>query len=279
MSRVLRIIFKKNFFLPKLRSKIAIINQIYLIEEFMREVYERVEDNTPISIEVDTDAIDMKHEFNMLFSVFVKPNLTGNTVDVYEECLELKESMIIAVEYEGNAKYVGTRIVDGWHEIYFYTSTAKELNTLVASLLGESGHMYESHVVKDKKWDFYEKQLFPTELDFAHIQSDKIILLLQDEGDDLAVPRDVEHYVSFETPTQKERFIENVQKDGFIFKDDIANDEFAHGVALVKSHDVTKKTLQEVVDSLFEKIKESHGYYEGWSTTLASQEGGNVTSV
>lgn len=238
----------------------------------MREVFSRVEDGSLFNIEVNVDAGELKDENPWLFSVFVKYDGINESSEAYEEFLETKESLIIAIEYEDKAHYVGSRVVDGWNEFYFCASTAKELNSMVTSVLKDTGYVYESNIIKDKKWNFYETQLFPTELEFIHIQSDKIIFLLVEEGEDLALARDVEHYVSFLTPTQKNRFLNTLELEGFAFKDDISSDEFEHGVALVKNHAVTEAVVRENVNALYEKIKEDQGYYEGWSTTLVSGE-------
>ena len=216
------------------------------------------------------DAGKYKEDYPWLFSVFIKYDGIDDSTDAYEEFLETKESLIIAVEYEDKAKYLGSRIVDGWSEFYFCTSTSKELDSMVTSMLKDSGYSYESNIVKDKKWGFYETQLFPRELELAHIQSDKIIFLLEEEGEDLTIARDVEHYVSFLTPTQKNRFINTLELDGFTFKDDISSEEFENGVALVKNHAVTEKEVKKVVEELFSKVKEDQGYYEGWSTILVN---------
>ena len=100
------------------------------------------------------------------------------------------------------------------------------------------------------------------------MQSEKIIFLLEEEGEDLDICRDVEHYASFITPTQKDKFLDTLELEGFSFKDDISSEEFENGVALVNNHSVTSEVVKEVVDTLFLKIKEQNGYYEGWSTTL-----------
>lgn len=236
----------------------------------MREIFSRVEDTTTFNIEVNIDAGDLKSDNSWLFSVFVKYDGLDNFSEAYEEFLETKESLIIAIEYEDKAHYLGSRIVDGWNEFYFCASTSKELNSMVTSILKDTGYAYESNIIKDKKWNFYELQLFPTELEFIHIQSEKIIFLLEEEGEDLEILRDVEHYVSFLTPTQKNRFLNTLELYGFSFKDDISTEEFEHGVALVKNHAVTNDVVKSVLNELYIKIKESQGFYEGWSTTLVN---------
>ena len=241
----------------------------------MREVFKRVEDDNELIIEVDVDAGKFKEDYKNLFSVFVKYSALDDSSQAYEEFLETKESLILAVEYEDKAKYLGSRVVDGWSEFYFCASSSKELNQLVTSILKDCGYIYESNVVTDAKWNFYETQLFPTELELIDIQSSKIIFLLQEENDDLNIKRDVEHYISFDTPTQKERFLNTLDINGFSFKDEISSEEFDNGIVLVKNHSVAEEKVKKNVHELFEKIKENQGYYEGWSTTLANEEKSN----
>jgi len=138
-------------------------------------------------------------------------------------------------------------------------------------MLKGSDYIYESNVVKDTKWDFHYKNLLPNALELAHIQSEKIIFLLEEEGDDLSVPRLVEHYLSFTTPTQKNRFVNTMDVEGFSFKDEIESDEFEHGIALVKEHSILSDDVKKNVEILFEAVQKEKGFYEGWSTTLASE--------
>ena len=238
----------------------------------MREIFERVEDGSSNFYEVDVDASEFKDTNPWLFSVFLKFDSCDETQDGFEEFLETRESLIIALESEGKVHYVGSRVLDGWNEFYFYSSDSKELNSMSTAILKESGYVYESNVVRDNKWNLYETQLFPTELEQHNIQTAKIVFLLEEEGDDLSVPRGVEHYVSFETPTQKNRFINTLAIDGFSLKDEISSEEFEHGVALIKEHAVTCEEVSKVVVELFEFVNKEGGYYEGWSTTLVSSD-------
>lgn len=238
----------------------------------MREFFKRSVDGSLVTIEVDLDADQYKKDNPWLFSIFIKYDGSDDTKDDYKYFLELKESLIIAIEHDENAHFLGSRVVDGWSELYFCASSSKELSSTASMILSPTNYVYESNAVKDAKWDFYELQLFPTELELHNIQSDKIIAMLKEEGDDIDVQREVEHYAVFDTPTQKERFIESALKAGFEFKDDIASDEYEHGVAVVKTHSVSEEKVKEIVEELFGLIKKEHGSYEGWSTTLANEE-------
>jgi regulator of RNase E activity RraB len=239
----------------------------------MRDFFTRIdEDGSIIHIETDPNAYGYSNRYSWLLSVFIKFDASNNNSDGFEEFLETKESLIITLEHDEQAKYVGSRVVDGWSELYFYARDSKGHDNIAAKILTSNSYLHESNVVRDTKWDFHHKYLTPTELEICHIQSDKIIYLLEEEGDDLEVPRDVEHYVSFTTPTQKSRFLDTLALEGFHFKDEISSDEFENGVALIKEHAVTAQEVKKVVEELFEAIKQEQGYYEGWSTTLVNEE-------
>ena len=237
----------------------------------MREFYNREEDGQTVAIEVDMSAYGYSQKFSWLFSVFVKYHVEDKTSEAYEEFLETKESLIIALEHDEKAKYVGMRIVDGWSEFYFYATSSKDLDNIVTKMLKDSNYAYESNIVKDAKWNFHYKNLLPSDLELAHIQSEKIIFLLEEEGDDLSVPRVVEHYLSFATPTQKNRFLNTLDLEGVSFKDEIESNEFEQGIALVKEHSILSDDVKKNVEIFFKAVQKEKGFYEGWSTILSSE--------
>ena len=237
----------------------------------MRELFTRNEENSIVHLEVDMNAFAYSSDNPWLFSVFIKFDGADELSESFEEFLESKEALIIALEHEERTKYVGMRIIDGWSELYFYANDSKDLESIVTKILSPSHYVYESSVVRDTKWDFHYKNLKPTELELCHIESEKIIFMLEEEDDDLEVVRPVEHYISFELPTQKNRFINTLDIEGYTLKDEISSEEFEHGIALVKEHNVTSATVREEVTKLFEIIKKNQGFYEGWSTVLASE--------
>ncbi|MDH4944060.1 DUF695 domain-containing protein [Sulfurimonas sp. C5] len=236
----------------------------------MTEHYYKQEDTQKIATEVDLNAFAYSQKFSWLFSVFIKFDLEDKVQEKYEEFLDTKASIIQSIELDEAAKYVGSRVVDGWTELYFYARDSKALGSKVSSILTSLDYPYEANVVRDSKWDFYNYNLYPTELESHHIQSRHVLEMLIDEDDDLHVSRPVEHYVYFDTPTQKERFVQNLSLDGFEYKDEIDSEEFQNGIALVKTHDLLPETIDKVVEEVYESLQKDHGYYEGWSTTLAA---------
>ena len=230
----------------------------------MRKIYKKKIDEELYLVEVDLDTQEFEKDFSYLFSVFIKATLN--------ELKEIKESLVLGIEYDKKAKYIGSREIDGWSELYFCASYSKDLNSMVTTMLQDKNLIYESNIVKDRRWSFYKRQLLPTPLEFANIQSSNIINLLKEEGDILENVREVEHYLSFEIPTQKEKFIENLAIDGFVYKDEIDTQEFENGIVLMKKHSVDESSVEIEVTNIFEALKEFGGYYEGWSTVISLEE-------
>jgi len=234
----------------------------------MREKFNRIEDAQEVKIEVYLDAKEYKELNPWIFSVFIKYDTYNEPDDGLDNFFEIKESLIIALEYETKAKYVGNRLVGDWSEIYFYAPDSKNLDVVTAKILKSIGYIYECNVARDKDWEFFEHNIFPTDLELALMQSAKIVALLEEEGDDISILREVEHYASFETSSQKDRFIDKVTHAGFKFKDDISSEEFDNGVALIKEHNVTIDELHKVIAKLMLLIKDERGEYELWSTII-----------
>ncbi|MCF6339176.1 MAG: ribonuclease E inhibitor RraB [Sulfurimonas sp.] len=234
----------------------------------MREKFNRIEDAQEVNIEVYLDAKEYKELNPWIFSVFIKYDTYSESDGGLDNFFETKESLIITLEYETKAKYVGNRLVGDWSEIYFYAPNSKNLDVITAKILKPTAYIYESNVAKDKDWEFFEHNIFPTDLELSLMQSIKIIELLEEEGDNILIPREVEHYASFETLSQKDRFIDKVTHAGFKFKDDISIEEFDNGVALIKEHNVTIDELHKIISKLMLLIKEECGEYELWSTII-----------
>jgi hypothetical protein len=210
------------------------------------------------SVEVELEIDEDVQTYPWLFSLFIEKEIDN----------DIKNEIIEIVEKKPFVKYVGMRFIDGWSELYFYSLNSKNIQKEIHPYLQSKSYNFESGVVKDAKWEFYQGNLEPNELEFLMIESQKIVDMLANEGDDITKEREVEHYVMFETQTQMQRFVKNSEALGFVLKDEISNDECEYGVALVKVHNLEYKTLIDTIDELSSFAKKEHGFYELWSTTL-----------
>jgi len=234
----------------------------------MREYFNRVEDNELVKIEVDLAAKDFQETHPWLFSIFIKYDAIEDTDEKMTEFFELKEQVIMALEYKDASYYIGNRIVDNWSELYFCAEDSKGLEAIANSVLKSSAYVFECNVVKDSKWEFYDYNIYPTDLEMCLMQSFKIIEMLESEGDNLSTCREVEHYASFETAGHKDRFLEKATGAGYTFKDDLDPEEYTHGVAITKEHALTEEDILQIVSEIFSLVESENGSYELWSTII-----------
>lgn len=225
----------------------------------MIEKYINIDENFSVEVELDID--EDVQTYPWLFSLFIEKELDEAT----------KEEIIGIVEKKPFVKYVGMRFIDGWSELYFYSMNSKNIQKEINPYLQEKSYKFEGGVVKDTKWEFYQGNLEPSELEYFMIESQKIVDMLVEEGDKVEIEREVEHYVMFDTQTQMQRFVDNITSIGFEFKDEISNEECEYGVAITKVHNLEYKTLSSTIDELNSFVKKEHGSYELWSTTLAEE--------
>ena len=235
-----------------------------MLEEVIRNEGDQV-----VKIEVDPNAYGYMQKFPWLLSLFIKFDSQEHSMEECEQFLDTKESLITFLQLDNTSKYVGSREIDGWSELYFYTQNSKDFTKKVAAFLQDFEYPFETNIVKDAKWEFFKKTLYPTEEEWDAIESKRIIKMLYEEGDDIMVPRKVEHYVYFDTPTQKERFVERLPLEGFAYQDEISTEDFENGVALVKEHNVGVDTIAHETALLREAIAPQNGHYALWSTTMA----------
>ena len=237
----------------------------------MREIFVRDEDGEAVRIEVNLEAKEHMEFKPYILSVFIKYDSFNDKEEGLDEFFETKESLIIELELNEKTTYVGNRLVGEWSEVYFYSQESKGLEAQVAKILKPTKYMYEANVVKDATWEFFDFNIFPNDLELCLMQSKKIVEHMLDEGDMIEIVREVEHYASFETPTQKQRFIDNAMDNGFTFKADIEDEEISHGVALIKEHSLNLEELLKIVTQIHGLVKQENGEYELWSTTLEDE--------
>ena len=248
----------------------------------MRELYTKIEAQIPVKIEVELEAQQMVEQINLypwLYTVFIKlkdPLSDGLATEDEEEFLsECKERLALRLQENQESVYVGSKITDGWYELYFYLQDPKGIENKTKDILKAFEYPFESNAVKDKKWDLYETSLYPNIVQAHHIQTRQIIRELMEEGDDISVSREVEHYMLFQTPSLREKFLDALESydlvSKMVFERD--EDEFVYGVTIVSVQNLDAKQMDTFTDRLIELSEKYHAHYEGWSTSFLGEQG------
>ncbi|PHR57340.1 MAG: hypothetical protein COA44_06475 [Arcobacter sp.] len=185
-----------------------------------------------------------------------------------EELLEIEKKLL---EHTPKLDYVGWRLIDGWAEFYFYGESAKGFEKSINEAL-KPAYQFESGNRKDKKHETYYKLLMPNTQEYHNIQSEEIIADLEEAGDDLSIDHRIEYHAIFQTSTQRKRFLESIEEDGFSFLNDFldekAEDDFVYGIVFTKLSPVSIEDLNTQTKMIFPTIDREHGRYEGWGTNV-----------
>lgn len=185
-----------------------------------------------------------------------------------EELLIIEQKLLDALT-KLKLDYVGWQLNEGWLEFYYYAEIAKGFENAVNSAL-KPQYQFEVGNRKDKKHETYFKMLMPNTQEYHNIQSEEIINDLEEAGDDLSLEHRIEYHAMFQTSSQRQRFLESIQDDGFSFLNDFldekAEDDFVYGVVFTKLSKVDVETLNEQTTMIFPSIEREHGRYEGWGT-------------
>jgi len=185
-----------------------------------------------------------------------------------ESLLEMEQNLLDK-SAKLNLDYVGWRQIDGWTEFYFYGESAKGFENVLNEVL-KPRYQFESGNRKDKKYETYYKLLMPNTQEYHNLQSEEIIFDLQEAGDDLSLEHRIEYHAMFMTSSQRKRFIQSIEEDGFSFLNDFldekAEDDYVYGVVFTKLSAVNIEILNKQTELIFPTLEREHGRYEGWGT-------------
>ncbi|MDD5051155.1 MAG: DUF695 domain-containing protein [Sulfuricurvum sp.] len=234
----------------------------------MVEFYELLDDeNVPYRCDVELDLIENapQEERSSLLWLFVKADSVTDSLEAFSD--DLVKTLNSSID----AVFAGRVMKEGWAEFYFYAPQSKRFENLTSEVMGRhGGYVYERGSSRDNKWEMYIDKLFPDAYGLLSIQNRHTISALLEAGDDLSIPREVEHYLFFQTKSSMERAVAQLASHGFDVKEYVTDDEsdYAYGVILIKIELITPEVVEETTTSLYESAMQEHGHYEGWSTVL-----------
>lgn len=240
----------------------------------MIEFYELLDDeNVPYRCDVELDLIEEspQEERPWLLWLFVKADAVTESLEAFTH------DLISALNTSVNAVFAGRVMKEGWAEFYFYAPQSKRFENISSDIMNQhGGYVYERGSSRDSKWEMYNDNLYPDAYGLLSIQNRHTIAALVEAGDDLNIPREVEHYLFFQTKTSMERAVSQLASHGYEAKEYVNDDEsdYGYGVVLVNIEAINPETIEETTTSLYESAIQEHGIYEGWSTTLAEDANG-----
>jgi len=243
----------------------------------MIEYYITTSDESSVKTELEMDYLDSapQKERPWLLWAFLKMNDVDEegfaTAAELQRLTNVTDTLKETLSNEIDAINVGQKYEDGWLELYFYAPTAKKFQSIVSKVLG-SDYITDTGSTKDAKWENYLYTIYPSALMLQQVQSRHIMDDLKEEGDDLTLEREVEHYMGFLTKSQAKSVSKEIYLNGFKEKEISYNssEEYGNTLIMTQEHAIDAELLEELAFLLITTTEKEHGIYAGWRTGVAS---------
>lgn len=95
---------------------------------------------------------------------------------------------------------------------------------------------------------------------------------LESHGDELTAPRQIDHWIYFQTSSNRTTFIEEAQKLGFDvggYLED-QSDSMPYGVRVTRIDVPSYDAIDDVTLPLFDLAQSLDGNYDGWETSVVN---------
>lgn len=191
---------------------------------------------------------------------------------------EIEDTLAEAVRDATGAELVGRITTAGRREFCFYGPQTGGFERAVADALGRFPE-YQSNIgtKMDSAWSQYFDVLLPGPKALQQIKNRQVLALLQQQGDSLATPRPVSHWVYFDSPESRGDFKSAVTARGFtvIAQHEDGDPEATrpHGITLERVDRVDADSIDEVTSELVGLAELYGGEYDGWETTVETDAG------
>jgi regulator of RNase E activity RraB len=123
---------------------------------------------------------------------------------------------LIGENQTAGLKYIGRQTGDGKRKFYFYGYSQTDFDSLMKDL-DQTFPIYEKNDFnfEDTEWRAYFENLYPNAMAMNEIKNRAVFIRLEESGDDLSVPRTVDHSVVFTDKAKAKEFESIVKQKGF----------------------------------------------------------------
>jgi len=101
-------------------------------------------------------------------------------------------------------------------ELIYYTNLSEGLpEACVDELAAFEGYQYKSYFEEDPEWKDYFEFLFPDPYSYQSMQNRRVVMQLEENGDNLDIPREIDHWIYFDNEQSRAQYVEKVIRKGY----------------------------------------------------------------
>ena len=194
------------------------------------------------------------------------------TSKVFDELSEVTLDLLLSLNGQVSFVYAGSTTSDGSSTEYIYLEETEDIEKRVRDFYAKNHPdiKYDIDLSQDLIWKFYKEELYPDERTLNYLNDKKVIQNLIDNGDDIMVPRRVDHWIFFKTETDLNNFGDKIKEFKFYVEsiEDFNNKEWPIQLVISREDAVDLKNISEITGSLRRIASEHNGIYDGWGTNV-----------
>ena len=191
-----------------------------------------------------------------------------STQEEFETLCDLED--LVLEKQSQNLRYVGRHTGDGKRKFYFYGTSQEVFRPMLDAL----HHAYPEYQTsgfdfEDSDWSVYFENLYPNAMGLNEIENRRVKNVLEARGDDLNVPRLVDHLALFGTESQALEFRNASQRRGFEATLNSPDETSVEYYVVVERVDRPAE-LDPVTYDLTQLAEQCGGTYDGWGCELST---------
>ncbi|MCC8193902.1 MAG: DUF695 domain-containing protein, partial [Deltaproteobacteria bacterium] len=185
----------------------------------------------------------------------------------YETLMAIEDALVPALAHE-TCMFVGRCTTNGQRDFFFYMDNAKGMEEKVEAVMASfNDYAWDMGLVEEPGWDTYLEFLYPDEQGMDTIWNNRVRRQLAEHGDNMALPRPIDHLLYFPSAADRDAFKSEVLAENFTVKDVDNDPERPFG--LLVQRDDAPEDIDDVTWPLRELAGAHGGHYDGWGCEVA----------
>jgi hypothetical protein len=168
-------------------------------------------------------------------------------------------------------KYIGRIVTQGSVNFIYCLKLDFEWGDVAnAAMKHFDAYTFESGSRVDTEWEVYQKLLFPSANEWQIIQNHRTCDQLKEAGDNLRLPRAIEHKSYFDLPQKRDSFARQIETEGFKVQKEIEPSEETplYGLQFYRIDTPYYYDIDALTLAIIDQSEHFGGQYDGWETSL-----------
>lgn len=193
----------------------------------------------------------------------------------FDALMALEDRVIPLLVPDGQGIYAGRNTSSGCRDFYFYLAQGDSWDAQVGWVMrAVPEYRYQSGHRPDPTWSAYHEFLYPGPRERESIENRDVCAALEDRGDALQQPRDIDHWAYFPSASARDEFLQQATVMGFENRtpnrDDDGEQEW--GAQVFRRDVPAYGAIDDICLPLYDLAHECGGRYDGWECEVVTED-------